>query len=83
MVLFSLKGSSAITFKIFLMIFRPQIISGYKPCNLNLEPLCHLGAAEVLYPLSQSPEGDECYLAIAIKEIVIGFRLDILMDWLE
>lgn len=53
----------------------PQVISGYKLCNLNFnfKLLCYLLAVEVLYPLSQSLEGDESYLAIAIKEIAIGF----------
>lgn len=57
------------------MMSWPQVISGYKLCNLNFnfKPLCYLLAVEVLHPLSQSLEGDESYLAIAIKEIVIGF----------
>lgn len=65
------------------MISWLHIISGYEPCNLNFNLLCYLVAAEVLYPPSQSLEGNESYLAIAIKEIVIGFKLEVLMGWLE
>lgn len=50
---------------------------------MNFNLLCYLVAAEVLYSPSQSLQGNESYLAIAIKEIVIGFKLEVLMGWLE